>query len=104
MAENHTLESDGYEDEVDLEEYNTLLYFAGLLRRDAAERATWMEQFAKSVKSWVSRPDDKNAQDLLSAHLPAALRLSINAPFQDIKSKMTEILGEVEVSKLTEFK
>ena len=99
MAENHILESDGYEDEVDLEEYDTLLYFAGLLRRDAGERASWMEQFGKSVKSWVSRPDDKTAQNLLSAHLPTVLRLSINAPFQDIKSKMTEILGEVEVSE-----
>ena len=96
MAENHILESDGYEDEVDLGEEDDR--FLGLLRRDAKERATWMEQFGKSVKNWVSRPDDKIAQGLLSAHLPTALRLSINAPFQDIRSNMTALLGEVEVS------
>ena len=103
MAHNHVLENDVFEDEVDLEaEEETMLFFNGLLRWDEGERAQFMEAFGRSVKSWMSRPDDITAQRLLEVHLPTALMMSVNAPFSDIRTKMKKLLEEVQVISILE--
>ena len=102
MAENH-IEMDGdecFEEEETSEQEETLLYFGGLFRRDEAERLKFINNFSRCVKSWIAKPDDISAQGMLRAHLPTALRLSINAPFSDIREKFTELLKEVQVCKL----
>lgn len=103
MAHNHVLENDVFEDEVDLEaEEETMLFFNGLLRWDEGERAQFMETFARSVKSWMSKTDDIAAQRLLEVHLPSALMMSVNAPFSDIRTKMRKLLEEVQVILILE--
>eukprot|EP00731_Ephydatia_muelleri_P031963 Em0023g470a len=57
-----------------------------------------MDHLEKSLKLWISRPDDLKAQKLLSVHLPTVLRLSLNAPFADVRSRMNKILRELENS------
>lgn len=99
MAENHITVEDGeVEDEVDLEEEDeTLFYFSGLFRREAAERTIWLKNFARSVKTWASKPNDSAAKKLLAVHLPTVLRLSLNAPLKDIRVNMAKILEELQV-------
>lgn len=100
MAQNH-VEMDGEdsygEDETgDLDE--TLLYFGGLFRKEEQDRLYFITNFSKSVKAWIAKPDDISAQSMLRAHLPTALRLSINAPFRDAREKFTELLKEIQVA------
>ena len=98
MAENHV--GNGYEDDIEEEaeeEDLTLFYFESLFRRDVNERATFLGNFRKSVKKWIARPDDIASQRLVQAHLPTALRLSINSPYEDIRDAMTRLLQELEV-------
>lgn len=104
MAENHihadgnSYEDDDIEEEAE-EEDLTLFYFESLFRRDVNERATFLGNFSKSVKKWIARPaDDVASQRLLQAHLPTALRLSINSPFEDIRDAMKRLLKEIEVA------
>lgn len=85
------------EEEEEAEGDLTLFYFEPLLRRDANERATFLNNFNKSVKKWIARPDEPVAQRLLQAHLPTALRLSVNSPFEDIRDAMRRLLDELEV-------
>ena len=101
MAENHVEELDGeecFEEEESSEEAESLLYFGGLFRRDEADRAKFIGNFSKCVKTWISKPDDLSAQSMLKAHLPTALRLSINAPFADVREKFSELLEEIKVA------
>jgi len=86
------------------EEDTTLYYFGGLFRRDEAERALFLDNFKKSVFQWTSKPNDPYALSLLQAHLPTVLRLSINAPFRDIREKSTKILEELKVSYMASCK
>ena len=88
------------EDEVDIEEEDkTLFYFGGLFRRDENERATFFENFKRAASCWISKPHDPSAASLLEAHLPTVLRLSVNAPFRDVRENATKILHELKVSK-----
>lgn len=104
MTENH-VEMDGemggeecFEEDGTSEELEeTLLYFGGLFRRDEKDRLKFLANFSKCVKAWIAKPDDISAQSMLKAHLPAALRLSINAPYRDIREKFSELLKEVQV-------
>ena len=99
MAENH-IEMDGeecFEEEGGSEQDETLLYFGGLFRRDEADRLKFINNFSKCVKAWIAKPDDLSAQSMLKAHLPTALRLSINAPFSDIRDKFSDLLREIQV-------
>lgn len=102
MAVNHVqVDGHSYEDDLEEEEEDfTLFYFEPLLRRDRNERATFLENFCMSVKKWIGRPDDITAQRLLQAHLPTALRLSINSPFEDIRDVMKRLLEELEVRSM----
>ena len=103
MAQNHVQVNSHspYEDEMEEEEEVegdlTLFYFESLFRRDANERATFLNNFNKSVKKWIARPDELAAQRLLQAHLPTALRLSVNSPFEDIRDAVKRLLDELEV-------
>ena len=103
MAQNHVGMNNHspYEDEMEEEEEAegdlTLFYFESLFRRDANERATFLNNFNKSVKKWIARPDELTAQRLLQAHLPTVLRLSVNSPFEDIRDAMKRLLDELEV-------
>lgn len=103
MAQNHVGVNNHspYEYEMEEEEETegdlTLFYFESLFRRDASERATFLNNFNKSVKKWIARPDDLAGQALLQAHLPTALRLSVNSPFEDIRVAMKRLLDELEV-------
>lgn len=105
MAENHVnVDGNSYED--DIEEENeedlTLFYFESLFRRDVNERATFLDNFSKSVKKWTARPaDDVASHRLLLAHLPTALRLSINSPFEDIRDATKSLLKDLEVTTYT---
>ena len=105
MATENHVDADSinsYEDDIEEEaeeEDLTLIYFESLFRRDGNERATFLENFTKSVRKWVSRPDDVASQRLLQAHLPTALRLSINSPFEDIRVAMKNLLEELEVQR-----
>ena len=85
------------EEEEEAEGDFTLFYFESLFRRDVNERATFLSNFNKSVKKWLARPDELTAQRLLQAHLPTALRLSVNSPFEDIRDAMKRLLDELEV-------
>lgn len=108
MAENHVAASLGNdaedvfcsEDEEDLEDVDdSLLYFSGLIHREAQERAAWLCNFEKSVKTWISRSSgDRTASNLLAVHLPRALCLSVNCPFVDVREKIRQLLLELEVS------
>ena len=104
MAQNHVGMNNHspYEDEMEEEEEAegdlTLFYFEPLFRRDANERATFLNNFNKSVKKWIARSDEPAAQRLLQAHLPTALRLSVNSPFEDIRGAMRRLLDELEVT------
>ena len=104
MAQNHVhvnnhsaYEEDDMEEEEEAEGDLTLFYFESLFRRDANERATFLNNFNKSVKKWIARPDDLAAQRLLQAHLPTALRLSVNSPFEDVREAMKRLMDELEV-------
>ena len=101
---NHIADNCYEEEEIDVfeREEETLLFFAGLLRRDEGERACFMDHLEKSLKLWISRPDDLKAQKLLTVHLPTVLRLSLNAPFADVRSRMEKILSELKVNYITE--
>ncbi len=97
MAQNHVLEDDDYEDEVDLaQEEETLLYFEGLVSRDEPARASWMANFDRSLKAWATRPEDPSAKKLLETHVPTALRFAVNSPFKDVRIKLGKILHELE--------
>ena len=102
MAENHVnADGNSYEDDVEeeTEEDLTLFYFESLFRRDVNERAAFLDNFSKSVKKWNARAaDDAASQRLLLAHLPTALRLSINSPFEDIRDAMKSLLKDLEVA------
>ena len=100
MAENH-IETDGedcYDEDETSDQDETLLYFGGLFRREESERLKFTTNFSKSVKCWIAKPDDLSAQAMLRAHLPTALRLSINAPWADIRDGFVELLKELQVS------
>ena len=103
MAENHVQLNNHFSYEDDMEEEEevegdlTLFYFESLFRRDANERDTFMKNFSKSVKKWITRPDELAAQRMLQAHLPTALRLSVNSPFEDVRDGMRQLLDELEV-------
>ena len=98
MALNHVLENDVFEDDVDLDrDDETLDYFGGRLCNDDRERAQFVENFGRSVKTWASKADDIAAQRLLEVHLPTALRLSLNSPYKDVRTKMKKLLEEVQV-------
>ena len=86
-----------YEENEESEQEETLLYFGGLYRRDQGDRLKFINNFSKCVKSWIAKPDDIAAQGMLRAHLPTALRLSINAPWSDIREGFVELLREVQV-------
>lgn len=101
MAENR-VEMDGVEcfeedDDETSEQEETLLFFGGLFRREEKDRLQFLTNFSKCVKTWVAKPDDLLAQSMLKAHLPTALRLSINAPFRDIRENFKELLEEIKV-------
>ncbi len=86
------------DDEQDIEEEDTTLYyFAGLFRRDETERDTFFKNFKKAILCWMSKKDDPSAANLLKAHLPTVLRLSMNAPFRDIRENAFQILHELKV-------
>lgn len=99
MAENR-LEMDGddcFEEGSSGELEETLLYFGGLFRREESDRLKFIVNISKCVKTWIAKPDDLAAQSMLKAHLPTALRLSINAPFKDTREKFKELLKEIQV-------
>lgn len=99
MAENH-VDIDGeecFEEEEISELEESLLYFGGLFRREESARLKFIANFSKCVKSWVAKSDDMSAQGMLRAHLPTALRLSINAPWSDIREGFVELLRELQV-------
>lgn len=102
MAENHVnADGNSYENDVEeeTEEDLTLFYFESLFRRDVNERAAFLDNFSQSVKKWNARAvDDAASQRLLLAHLPTALRLSINSPFEDIRDAMKSLLKDLEVA------
>lgn len=99
MAENHVEldREDSYEEDEAIEQDETLLYFGGLFRKDERDRLHFITNFSKGVKAWIAKADDISAQSMLRAHLPTALRLSINAPFKDAREKFTELLKEIQV-------
>lgn len=80
-------------DEVD----DTLHFFGGLFRRDENERTTFFENLTKATKCWLSKPDDLSAVNLLKAHLPTAVRLSINSPFRDVRENAATLVEELTV-------
>lgn len=94
---NGTCFEDGDDQDIE-EEDTTLYYFGGLFRRDEQERATFLENFHKEAVYWSGKRDDPSAAILLRAHLPTVLRLSVNAPFRDVREKATKILQELQVS------
>ena len=89
------------EDEVDIEvEDTTLFYFGSLFRRDENERACFFENFKKAATNWISKLDDPSAASLLEVHLPTVVRLSVNAPFRDVRRNAAKILLELKVSRI----
>ena len=99
MIENHVEidEEEVFQEDETCEQEETLLYFGGLFRREENERLKFVENFTKSVKAWISKPDDLLAQSMLHVHLPTALRLSITAPFKDVRETFYELLKEIQV-------
>lgn len=87
-----------FEEDEMCEQEDTLSYFSGLLRRDKSERLKFLTDFSKCVKAWLAKPEDSSAQLMLQAHLPTALRLSITAPFTDVREHLSKLLHEVQVS------
>lgn len=91
----------GFEEEAE-EEFeetdDTLYFFCGLLRKDENERLSFFENCTKTTKYWVSKPDHPSAVKLLSAHLPTVVRLSVNAPFRDVRENAATLLKELTVS------
>ena len=100
-VEDRSLDDESYqEDDVDLQEGDdTLLYFSGLFRREEHERSSFMANLSRSVKGWLGKPDDLDAQRMLQVHLPTALRLSVNAPYRDVRAGMCKLLEELEVRR-----
>ena len=87
-----------YEEDESNEQEETLLYFGGLFSREESVRQKFMDNFSRSIKTWVSKAEDISAQSMLQAHLPTALRLSISTPYKDIRERFIELLREVQVS------
>lgn len=98
MDEDFYEEDDEQEGEEEQDE--TLHYFGGLFRRDANERETFLENFAKAAKSWATKQDDLCSNALVRAHLPTVLRLSINSPYREIRESLSKLLKELEVGSI----
>ena len=94
--ENH-LEIECFEEDEVVEQEPTLLFFGELFRREETDRCKFIDNVSKCMKTWVGKPNDLSAQSMLQAHLPTVLRLSINAPFNDIRERFRELLREVKV-------
>lgn len=90
----------GNEEEIDLQsEDETLRYFKPLLSKEAAERTQFADNLHKSVKLWNSRSSrDAAAKSLLEHHLPTVLRLSLTCPFNDVRTRLSDLLSQLQAS------
>lgn len=101
MVDNHVeLDGAGYFEEEEMcDREETQIFFGGLFRREESERLKFLDNFSKCSKAWVAKPDDLCAQSMLRAHLPTALRLSLTAPFTDVREHLNKLLQEIQVSR-----
>lgn len=93
-----------YDEEVDLEEEDeSLALFMGLLRRDKAERVSFLRHLARhSVQLWLrKRHEDATAKKLLQTHMPSILRISLTSPFEDVREELGTILQDAKVVVIT---
>ena len=104
MAENHVAD-DEYEEDMDLSECSRFSLFEILARRDDQDMAPVLDFLERVVKIWRARvksgadEEASEANKLLREHLLAALTLRWNAPFKEIRQRMTKLLKEAAVSE-----
>jgi len=75
-------------------------FFYGLKQRDKDKRAQALEQIRKTVEIWGQHKDDDSAKKLLSVQLPTMLRLSVESPFEDVRTAFTKMVANLKVSSL----
>jgi len=73
-------------------------FFYGLKQRDKDKRAQALEQIRKTVEIWCQHRDEETANKLLTVQLPTMLRLSVESPFEDVRTAFTKMFATLKVS------
>ena len=73
-------------------------FFYGLKQRDKDKRAQALEQIRKTVEIWGQHKDEETAKKLLTVQLPTILRLSVESPFEDVRTAFTKMVATLKVS------
>lgn len=87
------------------------LLFDGLYTDSESQRATALDTIVDTIRKWATSMDSTSItlqypppptiaideMEWLRLHLLILLRMSINCPFHDVRSRFTELLRELEV-------
>ena len=73
-------------------------FLADLKSRDKGKRGKALDCMAACLEQWARSSDDLMSHRSLSAHLPIALRLTLDSPFADIRDRLKRILEQLKVS------
>lgn len=108
MAENHILDDGEFEDDVDFLECSRFSFFEGLARREEQEWAPVLDALDRVMRIWSAKVKNGASKEvsetrrLLQEHLSTALALRWNAPFKEIRQRMSKLLEEAAVSRLAD--
>ena len=106
MAENHV--NGVFEEDEDFTECGRFSMVDALARRDKQGRALVLDRLERALKRWrekAAEPEGeggeslRHAQKQLCDHLWSALTLRWNAPFDDIRERMSQVLEDAKVLK-----
>lgn len=108
MAENHV---NGFEEDEDFAECGRFSMVDALARRDKQGRALVLDRLERALRRWREIAADpeavigegggesvRDAQKQLCEHLWSALTLRWNAPFEDIRERMSVLLEDAKVN------
>jgi hypothetical protein len=109
MVENHVGMNGDYEEDEDFAECGRFSLLDSLARRDPQGRALILDRFERALTRWREQsagpePGETEgesaaeARKLLTDHLWTALALRWNAPFPDIRARMSQLLEAAKVS------
>ncbi|XP_065909041.1 sestrin-1-like [Dysidea avara] len=76
-------------------------FFYGLKQRDKDKRAQALEQIRKTVEIWGQHKDEETAKKLLTVQLPTILRLSVESPFEDVRTAFTKMVATLKEAGVT---
>ena len=109
MVENHVNDDGMFEEDDDFSECGRFSMFESLARREEQDRAPILDRLERALKSWREKTVDnadgdsvREARKLLREHMWSALALRWNAPFKDIRLRMTKLLEDARVSMWVE--